>query len=67
MARASSSDDRSAEKAALDKPLDTWTEGVIQCFVSSNFSAEIVKKFKGKVSFVSMAVASMLFVPGNCK
>ena len=64
-ARASSSGDRSDEKAELDKPLDTWTEGDVQCFVNSNFSAEIAKNFKGKVSFVSTAVASMLFVAGN--
>ena len=64
-ARASSSDDRFHEKAELDKPLDAWTEGNVHCFVNSNFSAEIAKKFKGKVSFVSTAVASMLFVPGN--
>ena len=61
-ARASSSDDRSDEKAELDKPLDTWTEGDVQCFANNNFSAEIANKFKGKVSFVSTAVASMLFV-----
>ena len=66
-ARASSSDDRSQEKAEFDKPLDTWTEGDVQCFVNSNFSAEIAKKFKGKASFVSTAVASMymLFMSGN--
>ena len=62
-ARASSSDDRPQEKAECDKPLDTWTEGDVQCFVNSNFSVEIAKKFKGKVSFVSTAVASMLFIP----
>ena len=61
----SSSDDRFQEKAEFDKPLDTWTEGDVQCFVNSNFSAEIAKKFKGKVSFVSTAVASMLFMSGN--
>lgn len=52
-ARASSGDDRSDEKTEfIDKPLDTWAEGDVQCFVNSNFSAEIAKKFKGKVSFV---------------
>ena len=64
-AKASSSNDRSHEKAEFDKPLDTWTEGDVQCFVNSNFSAEIAKKLKGKVTFVSAAVASMLFVAGN--
>ena len=64
-ARASSSDDRSHEKAEFDKPSDTWTEGDVQCFVNSNFSAERVKKFKVKVSFLFTAVALMLFVPGN--
>ena len=33
-ARASSSDDRFHEKAEFDKPLDTWTEGDVQCFVN---------------------------------
>ena len=65
MAARAGSDDRSQEKAEFDKPLDTWTEGDVQCFVNSNFSAEIAKKFKGKVSFVSMAVVSMLFMSGN--
>ena len=45
-AKARSSDDRSHEKAEFDKPLDTWTEGDVQCFVNSNFSAEIAKKLK---------------------
>ena len=48
-ARSSSSNDRSDERTEfIDKPLDTWAEGDVQC----NFSAEIAKKFKGKVSFV---------------
>lgn len=52
-ARSSSSNDRSDERTEfIDKPLDTWAEGDVQCFVNSNFSAEIAKKFKGKVSFV---------------
>ena len=41
--RASCSDHCSDEKAELDKPLDTWTEGDVHCFVNSNFSAEIAK------------------------
>lgn len=45
-ARASSSDVRSHEKAEFDEPLDTWSEGDIQCVVNSNFSAEIAKKIQ---------------------